>query len=70
MDGQEGWIHRENNFVSHSLQVTSTGQVRSVKSIMNRARIFKLETFRFEDEYEYVYEILSVLFSGARTWAR
>ena len=41
-----------------------------MKSIMNRVRIFKLETFRFEDEYEYVYEILSVLFSGARTWAR
>ena len=44
--------------------------MRSVKSIMNRVRVFKLETFRFEDEYDYVYEILSVLISGARTWAR
>ena len=40
-----------------------------MKSIMNRARIFKLETFRFEDGYDYEYEILSVLISGARTWA-
>ena len=40
-----------------------------MKSIMNRVRIFKLETFRFEDEYDHEYEILSVGISGARTWA-